>query len=190
MMAPSRGMAYASRASGTEQERYRAAECISRLAVVARERSGHEKGRPRRPSFARPHRHRQSGPLPADNHRLGGAVTARAGRSVDVQGGSAGAIGAGHDLVGAARSLRRVTDDPEARAGCLRTRQAWRTSRPCRTLRALSPGGSLIAFVALVSLGAARKGDEHCDGGASDKDAHCVATGLSSQAKRRSLTLL
>jgi hypothetical protein len=141
MMAPSRGMAYASRASGTEQERYRAAECISRLAVVARERSGHEKGRPRRPSFARPHRHRQSGPLPADNHRLGGAVTARAGRSVDVQGGSAGAIGAGHDLVGAARSLRRVTDDPEARAGCLRARRAWRTSRPGRTLRALSPGG-------------------------------------------------
>jgi hypothetical protein len=141
MMAPSRGMAYASRASGTEQERYRAAECISRLAVVARERSGHEKGRPRRPSFARPHRHRQSGPLSADNHRLGGAVTARAGRSVDVQGGSAGAIGAGHDLVGAARSLRRVTDDPEARAGCLRARLAWRTSRPGKTLRALSPGG-------------------------------------------------
>jgi hypothetical protein len=113
-------------------------------------------------------------PLPADDHRLGRAVTARAGRSLDVHGHSAGAIGAGHDLVGAACRLRRVTDDPEARAGCLRARRAWRTSRPGRTLRALGPRGPLVALVTLVSLGAARKGDEHCDGDAGDKDARCV----------------
>ncbi len=80
-------------------------------------------------------------PLPADDHRLGGAVTARAGRSLNVRGCSAGAIGAGQDLVGAARRFRRVTDYPEARASCLRTRRARRTNRPGRTLRALSPAG-------------------------------------------------
>ena len=35
-------------------------------------------------------------------------------------------------------------------------------------------GSPLIALVTLVPLWAARKGDEHCDGDAGDKGAHCV----------------
>jgi len=43
--------------------------------------------------------------LRADDHHLGVAVAACPGRSVDVRGSPAGAIGAGHDLPVAARSL-------------------------------------------------------------------------------------
>ena len=55
--------------------------------------------------------------FPADDHGLCVAVAACAGRSIDMQGGSAGAIGAQHDLASVARSFRQIADNPEARAG-------------------------------------------------------------------------
>jgi hypothetical protein len=55
--------------------------------------------------------------LRADDHRLGAAVAACAGRPVDAQSGTSGAIGAGHNLACAARRLSEIADDPEARAG-------------------------------------------------------------------------
>jgi hypothetical protein len=100
--------------------------------------------------------------LCAGDHDLGVAVATRTGRSVDMQGGSAGTIGAQHDLAGVARNLWRIAENPEARAGARRPSGA---SGAGRTSRA---GRSLIALVTLVSFGAARDRDERGDGDAGD----------------------
>jgi hypothetical protein len=113
--------------------------------------------------------------LGADDHCLGVAVAACAGRSVDVHGGSAGAIGASHDLASVARSLRRIADNPEACAGSL---GAWRSSGAGGASRANRPRGAGRtsrtgrSLIALVSLGTAGDRDESGNGDAGDYDAH------------------